>query len=299
MEWFFDQTGLVLEGGGLRGVYTSGALRFFMEKKLYFPYVVGVSMGACNAANYLSRQLERNRIVNIEFVRDRRYLSRLRLLLGGELFGMDFIFNTIPNQLVPFDYRRFADAEEKFWIVATDCHSGTPVYYEKATLGKDFMTALRASCSLPFISKPVSFAGRVLMDGGIADALPVGKSIADGNERHVLILTRPPGYRKKPFPLAGLTGLFYPRFNGLRQAISRRHLLYNRAMDHIDSLVRDGSAFVIRPSRDLGVGRAERDQDRLNQTFEQGYADARSSFSALEGFLHSRWPDFAKTGRNR
>lgn len=279
------KTGLVLEGGGLRGVYTSGVLRFFMEQELYFPYLVGVSMGACNAANYLSRQRERNRIVNIEFVRDRRYLSLLRLLLGGELFGMDFIFDTIPNQLVPFDFQRFAEAKEKFWIVTTDCHAGTPVYFEKSALGEDFMTALRASCSLPFIAKPVSLEGRMLMDGGVSDAVPIYKSVADGNERHVLILTRPQEYRKKPFPFPRLARLFYPRFGGLRKALAKRHVRYNQAMDHIDGLERQGAAFVIRPSRDLGVGWAERNPDRLRQVFDEGYGDARHFFPALEKFL--------------
>jgi predicted patatin/cPLA2 family phospholipase len=288
MDQDLNKTGLVLEGGGLRGVYTSGVLRFFMERNLYFPYVIGVSMGACNAANYLSRQIGRNRIVNIQFVRDRRYLSLWRLLRRGELFGMDFIFDTIPNQLVPFDFQRFARAEEKFWIVATDCFSGDPVYFEKSALGPEFMKVLQASCSLPFIQKPVPLEGRLLMDGGIADAVPIEKSLADGNERHVLVLTRPQGYRKKPFPAPRLARLFYPRFPGLCRALASRHERYNRAMECIDTLERKGSAFVIRPGSDLGVGRVERHPDRLHGIFEQGYADARASWAALETFLSSR-----------
>jgi len=284
-----ENIGLVLEGGGLRGVYTSGVLRFFMEEGLYFPYIVGVSMGACNAANYLSRQIDRNRKVNIEFVRDHRYLSLRRLFLGGELFGMDFIFETIPKELVPFDYRRFAKAEEKFWITTTDCDDGKARYFEKSGLGDDdFMTVLRASCSLPFVSKPVSYRGRFLMDGGIVDPVPLHKSIIDGNDRHVLILTRPRGYRKKPFCCPWLARLWYPRFTELGKALARRHSRYNLVMDEIDGLEKKDGVFVIRPSADLGVGRAERDQNRLRQVFEEGYADARSSFPRLESFLFSR-----------
>ena len=147
-----ENTGLILEGGGLRGVYTSGVLRFFMEKGLYFPYVIGVSMGACNAANYISRQPERNRIVNIRYINDFRYISYCRLFLKGELFGMNFIFNTIPNVLVPFDYETFKKNITRCIIVVMDCRTGETLYFDKDELGEDYLWVLQASCSLPFIS---------------------------------------------------------------------------------------------------------------------------------------------------
>ncbi|MBN1140628.1 MAG: patatin family protein [Deltaproteobacteria bacterium] len=285
MENFLEKTGLILEGGGLRGIYSSGVLRFFMERGLFFPYVVGVSMGACNAANYLSRQMDRNRIVNIDFVKDHRYLSRRRWFFKGELFGMDFIFDTIPNHLVPFDYARFFAAGEKFWVGTTDCRSGRPLYFEKSQLGNDLMTVLRASCSLPFISKTVSFQGRHLMDGGVADPIPIYKSMVDGNTRHILILTRPRGYRKNPIPLQKILLLRYARFPGLCQALARRYLRYNRVMDYIEALETNGTVFVLRPSAPLKTKRAEKNQGRLMQSFEQGYKDAASSFPSLIGFL--------------
>ena len=270
MERKPDNSGLVLEGGGLRGVYTSGVLRVFMERELYFPWIAGVSMGACNAVNYLSRQKERNRIVN----------------LHGELFGMDFIFGDIPEKLVPFDYRRFEQADETLLIVASDCMRGEAVYFDKSTLKKDqFMTALRASCSLPFLAKPVIFCGKTLMDGGVTDPVPLHKSIEAGNTRHVLILTRPAGYRKKPLPspIVAMARLRYPK--GLATALEKRHIDYNSLMDEIDAREASGEIFVIRPKIDLHVGKAERDARRLNVVYQQGMKDAEDHFSDLEAYL--------------
>lgn len=279
---------LVLEGGGLRGVYTSGVLRLFMDKGLFFPYVIGVSMGACNAANYVSRQPERNRIVNISYVNDSRYLSYLRLLAGGELFGMDFIFDTIPNSLVPFDYETFRGSDVKCVTVVTDCTTGEALYFEKDELGEDFLPVLQASACLPFVAKPVRYNGLVLMDGGLSDPVPIRKSISDGNTRHVLILTRPEGYRKKPSWTAGLTRIRYPRLPGLCEDLARRHTRYNETMDLVDRMERRGEAFVIRPRSELHVGRIERSKKKLYAAYDQGYQDAAQSCDELCRYLNIR-----------
>ncbi len=281
-------SGLVLEGGGLRGVYTSGVLRLFMDKGIFFPYVIGASMGACNAANYVSRQPERNRIVNIRYVNDSRYLSYLRLLAGGELFGMDFIFDTIPNSLVPFDHETFMGSDVKCVTVVTDCTTGEPLYFEKADLGEDYLPVLQASACLPFIAKPVRFNGLVLMDGGLSDPVPIGKSISDGNTKHVLILTRPKCYRKKPSRINRLARIRYPRLPGLGEALARRHIGYNEIMDFIDELEQKGEAFVIRPRSDLSVGRIERSKNKLYATYDQGYQDAAQSCDELCRYLNTR-----------
>jgi len=281
-------SGLVLEGGGLRGVYTSGVLRLFMDRGIFFPYVIGVSMGACNAANYVSRQPERSRIVNIRYVNDSRYLSYLRLLAGGELFGMDFIFDTIPNSLVPFDYETFRESDVKCVTVVTDCTTGEALYFEKAELGEDYLPVLRASACLPFITKPVRFNGLILMDGGLSDSVPIRKSISDGNTKHVLILTRPKGYRKKSSRIGGLVRIRYPRLPGLCEALAHRHTGYNETMDFIDEMEQKGEAFVIRPRSDLPVGRIERSKDRLYATYDQGYRDAAQSCDDLCRYLNTR-----------
>ena len=280
-----EKTGLVLEGGGLRGVYTSGVLRFLMEKKIDFPYVIGVSMGACNAANYISRQPERNRIVNISLVDDPRYLSYFRLMRGGELFGMDFIFKTIPDSIVPFDYAAFYKNKTKCVTVVTDCVSGTPLYYEKKDLGGDYMTVLRASSSLPFVARPVHFRDKVLMDGGMSDSIPIRKSISDGNKKNVIVLTQPKEYRKRSEKLTGLVGVRYPALKGLKTALKSRHVHYNDTIDYISDLERRGKVFVIRPETALSSGRVERDENILAADYTRGYNDAAAMYGALKTFL--------------
>ncbi len=277
---------LVLEGGGLRGVYTSGVLRLFMDKGIFFPYVIGVSMGACNAANYVSRQPERNRIVTIEYVKDRRYLSYRRLLKGGELFGMDFIFDTVPNSLVPFDYDTFRESKINCVTVVTNCATGEPLYFEKDELGDRYLPVLRASSCLPLIAKPVRVNGLVLMDGGLSDSVPIKKSIKDGNSKHVLILTRPKGYRKKPSWTSILVKMRHPDLPGLWKAHATRHVQYNETMDLIDDMESRGNIFVIRPASDLPARRIERNKNRLYAAYDQGYQDASRTCGHLSRYLN-------------
>jgi predicted patatin/cPLA2 family phospholipase len=282
-----ENAGLILEGGGLRGVYTSGVLHFFLDKKLHFPYVIGVSMGACNAASYVSRQPERNRIVNVRYVNDSRYINYFRLLTKGELFGMKFIFDTIPGELVPFDFKSFFESEQKCFTTVTDCITGEALYYEKSELGEDYMKMLQASSSLPYISKPVHYKGRILMDGGLSDSVPIRKSIHDGNKKTVLVLTRPKGYRKKRTHFLALARLWYPRYKGLYESLKNRHVQYNETMDYIEQLEDRGKVLVIRPRSPLNAGRIEQNKQRLYATYDQGYEDASASYAKLCSYLTS------------
>lgn len=279
------KTSLVLEGGGLRGIYSSGILKFLMEKEIWFPYVIGVSSGACNGSNYVSRQIQRNRIVNIDFVQDPRYLSVRRWLLGGELFGMDFLFDTLPNDLVPFDFKTFESSEQVMVTGVSDCITGEPVYFNQHETANQFLTVLRASCSLPLLAPPVQLNGRQLMDGGITDAIPIHKSIRDGNQKHVIILTRPKGYRKKRSKLAFFLRLKYPKFKGLIDIASTRHQTYNTTLDFIENLEDQGKAFVFRPPQDLPLGRTEKDPQKLTRAYEKGYDDIEQRFQEFTSFL--------------
>lgn len=278
---------LVLEGGGLRGVYTSGAIRFLVDKGIYFPYVIGVSMGACNAANYISHQPERNRIVNIRYVNDHRYLSYYDLLTKGELFGMQFIFNTIPHSLVPFNFNTFMENDAKCFTTVTDCETGEPVYYEKREVGEDYLKILQASCSLPFLAKAVHYRGRILMDGGLSDAVPIHKSIKDGNKKNVLILTRPKGYRKSKPRWLWFNHLLNSKYKGLLEILSKRHVRYNQTMNFIDELEQRSDIFVIRPQEALTAGRLERNKEKLYAAYDQGYGDASACYEGLCSFLDS------------
>lgn len=278
-----NNTGLVLEGGGMRGLYTSGVLDLFMEKGLYFPYIIGVSAGACNGLSYVSRQKGRSRKINIDYATDPRYINYINLLKGKGLFDMEFIFDDIPNDLIPFDYDTFNDATERFVVSATDCRTGQPVYYEKGQC-RDVYSAVKASSSLPFVGKMVDLEGDLLLDGGIADPIPILKAMDDGNQRNVIVLTREQNYRKEPLRGKFITEFFYSGYEGLHNTLTHRHEVYNRTLDYIKELEAKGKAFVIRPRDPVEIKRLERDTDQLQELYMRGYNEAALSYEAL-----SRW----------
>lgn len=280
--------GLILEGGGMKGIYTAGVLEYFMEKDRYFSYVIGVSAGACNAASYISRQPGRNKSVMIDYIRHPDYISFRNLIQKRELFGMDLIFNQIPNELLPFDFQAFHAAEERFVIGTTDCLTGEPVYFEKNENPNDILSIIRASSSLPFMSKAVTYKGHLLMDGGVADPIPIRKALADGVEKPVIILTKSKGYRKKPSRFSRTGRYFYKDYMGLAHALEIRWKLYNDLLDEIEQLENEGKVFVIRPSEDFKVKRAERDPDKLEQMYRQGYSDAQHAFEPMENWLKAK-----------
>jgi predicted patatin/cPLA2 family phospholipase len=275
-----ENIGLVLEGGGMRGLYTSGVLDFFIDQNIYFPYVIGVSAGACNAISYLSRQRGRSKKINIDYVRDKRYMSFGRLIKEKELFGKDFLFNDIPNVLCPFDYETFYKAKETFVVCTTDCETGKPMYFYKDN-SPEFLDSIKASMSLPFISKIVKVKDYYLLDGGISDSIPIKKSISDGNEYNVLILTRHKEYRKKPFRNKKFAQYFYPQYPNLVETLCNRHAMYNETLDYIEQLESSDKIFVIRPSEPLPVKRIERNPKKLLDVYNKGYHDAQKLFPHL------------------
>ena len=277
-----NTVGLVLEGGGMRGLYTAGVLEYFTENNLYFPYQIGVSAGACMAASYLSRQRGRNRAVNIAFAGDERYLSwRKFLRQRRELFGMDFIFDEIPNSLVPFDYEAFDAAAEQFVIGTTDVETGKAVYYSKGDPDFDVLTLLRASSSLPFFAPIVSYEGRKLMDGGIADPIPIKRAEQDGCSRNVLILTRNEGYVKTRSRMRWLMERKFGAFPAFVETIMNRHRIYNETVAYMEQQANNGAAFIIRPSRPVTVSRVEQKRHKLEQLYQQGYEDAQAIYPEL------------------
>lgn len=280
-------TGLVLEGGGMRGLYTAGILDYFLDMKLHLPYVIGVSAGACHAASYISSQWGRNKQVNIGYIQDPRYISYRNLIKTKSLFGMDFVFNEIPNHLEPFDYETFYQSNQSYFIGTTDCVTGKAIYFDAKKSNPDLiLKVLMASSSLPFLSPTVEIEGKILLDGGIVDPIPVRKSIEDGNEKQVIILTRNKDYRKKPFKAKWLANRFYAKYPEFTKAMLKRHAVYNETLDLIENLESSGKAFVIRPSMPLHVGRLERNPEKLTDLYKLGYRDAEQSFGQLQKFLN-------------
>lgn len=280
-----DSIGLILEGGGMRGIYTAGVLDYFAEQNLFFSYTIGVSAGACMGASYLSRQIGRNRKVNVNWVTDPRYISWSGFFKKGELFGMDFIFDELPNKLVPFDNDAFNNCPEEFVIGTTDIETGETIYYRKSEPEFDLLTILRASSSLPFIAPIIEYKGRKLLDGGISDPIPLRQAERDGYKRNVLVLTRNDDYRKSKNKFSFFVRRAYRQFPKFVQKMLTRDTIYNDTLDYIAEQERKGNVFVIRPQQKLTVGRLERDSSKLDALYMQGYEEAKQLAPKLKAWL--------------
>jgi predicted patatin/cPLA2 family phospholipase len=283
------QAGLVLEGGGMRALYTAGVLEYFAEQNLVFPYIIGVSAGICMGASYLSGQRGRNRKVNIDYAGDRRYLSWAKFLRHRqELFGMDFIFDEIPRKLEPFDFQSFRDAPSRFVIGTTDLATGLSRYDEKSDPGFDLLKLLRASSSLPFLAPPVAHAGKWLMDGGIADPIPIRRAEQDGYKRNVLVLTRNENYVKRPSRVHWLVQRKFRDFPAFVEVMRDRHNHYNETLHYANEQQKRGAAFIIRPGQPMEVGRLEQRRDKLEALYLQGYEEAKAVYPQLVRWLQEQ-----------
>ena len=268
--------GLVLEGGGMRGAYTSGVLRAFMDEGIKFPYVIGVSAGANNGANFVAEQKDRNKKVFVDYVSHKDYSGFRHLIKERSYFNMKFLFDTLPNQLVPFDYDTFFNSPTIFKVCVTEVETGYPKYFEKSQSkdNKEFMNkVLRASSSLPIISPPVEINGKLYFDGGITDSIPIEKSIEDGNQYNVVVLTRNNGYLKEEQKLGVYSKHYLRKYPTILQAIKKRHIKYNITLEKIANLEREGYIFVFRPIAPLMVDRLEKDPLKLNNLYNQGYEE--------------------------
>jgi len=263
-------TGLVLEGGGMRGVFTSGVLDAFMKHDVWFRYVVAVSAGACNGMSYISKQPRRARISNIDFLARYNYIGVGKLVTQGSIFDQKLLYDRFPNELLPFDFDTFFANPATFECVCTDCLSGTAVYLSERSSRQRALDMVRASSSLPYLSKIVFVDGKPMLDGGIVDSIPVERAMRTGHPRNVVVVTRNKGYRaserdhREP-------RIIYPRYPRLRVALSHRLAAYNRQLQLVDDLEAAGRITVIRPERPLEVGRICRDTDKLQRLYDEGF----------------------------
>ncbi|HIS79597.1 MAG TPA: patatin family protein [Candidatus Caccousia stercoris] len=278
------KTGLVLEGGGLRGVFTAGVLDAFLDGNFHADYVIGVSAGAANGVSYVSGQRERGLRTNTDYLHDPRYMGLRSLLLHRSLFGMDFIFHEIPQHLDPFDYQAFQENPCEFWTGAIDIRTGETVYFGKEEIGDD-LEALRATTSLPLLSQPVAYRGRLLLDGGTADPIPVRRALADGCDRVVVVLTRERGYRKPAQSFRAVYRSAFRRYPAMIRALDTRHRIYNDTLDFLAGLECGGTAAVIAPATPPQVRRIERDRDKLLALYQEGLEAGRALLGS--GFLRN------------
>lgn len=283
------KVGLILEGGGQRGIFTSGVLDCFMGQKLKLPYVIGVSAGACNAVDYVSDQILRTKECMLDAQLDYELYGVRTMMKTKYFMNMDLIFDQFPKHDYPFDFEAYVKSPIRCLLTVTNCVTGKAEFIEEYRDYGRLMAACRASSSLPFAAPVTRVDGIPMMDGGIADSVPVHKAIEDGYDYNVIILTRRKGYYKKEgnSSVMKLARLYYRRYPRLARALMQRSHIYNRQMDFIDRLEKEGRVFVIRPTVPC-VSRTERDLEKLEDFYWHGYELAEQMYPALKEWLTGR-----------
>lgn len=279
--------GLVLEGGGMRAAYTAGVLDAFLDEGIALPYVIGVSAGANAGSDYVVGQRERNYRVFVEFAADPRYAGYANLLRERSWFGMRFLFETLPDELAPFDYEALGSTARTLVVAATDCATGRPRYFCQHDYDARWFihTVHRASSSIPVVSPPVEIEGRLYLDGGVSDPIPIERSISDGNRRNVVVLTRNEDYRMGPQKLGLFSRLALARYPAVRRTVLERGAKYDACLDRLASREQTGEAFVLRPLQPIVVGRMERDPVKLDGLYRQGYDETLKRLPVLKAWL--------------
>jgi predicted patatin/cPLA2 family phospholipase len=278
------QGGLVLEGGGMKGIYTAGVLDYFIEQNIFLSDCYGVSAGACHMCSYLSGQKGRAYRVFVNYLKDKNYCSIRNLLTKGDLFDVEMCYDTIPNKLDPYDYEAFNAYPGRAYAVVTNIITGKAEYKPIRELHRDII-AIRASSSLPLVSNNVYIDGIPYLDGGIADSIPIIRSLRDGNKKNVVIMTKEVGYRRKPTSQMEAIKVRYHKYPALVRDMARRHIVYNRTLDFIEEHEKKGHIFVIRPKVNPKVGRLEKNETKLKALYDMGYEDAKESLDALKKYL--------------
>lgn len=277
--------GLVLEGGGMRGMYTAGALDVLMENKITFDKTVGVSAGAVFGCSFHSGQYGRAIRYNKKYCRDKRYMSLRSLIFTGDLFGKDFCYRELPEKLDPFDNKSFLENPGEFYVVTTDINTGKPIYHLCTDCGEKDLEWMRASASMPFVSRIVKTDGYEMLDGGVSDSIPVEWMMNQGADKIFAILTRPCDYRKKENKLSAVFNNFYKKYPALVKAMNERYIEYNRTLDMIDKLEKEGKIFLLRPEKAMEISRAENNPDKLQMTYDLGREDMRRKLDDLKKYL--------------
>ena len=265
-----SHSGLVLEGGGMRGVFTCGVLDNLMDRGIRFPYTIGVSAGACNGLSYMSGQRGRAKFSNIDLLEKYQYIGFRHLITKGSIMDFELLFEEFPTRIIPYDYKRYAECSEHYEMVTTDCATGKACYFEEKNDPKRIIDIVRASSSLPYVCHITKVDDREMLDGGIADSLPIMRARDLGYDNNVVVLTRNRGYRKSDKP-SFVPPFAYLKYPALRETLRNRNLEYNKQIALIEELEARGEATVICPERPIEVGRMERDIKRLTALYDEGY----------------------------
>ena len=270
-----EGTALVLEGGGTRGFFSSGVFEAFMEAGIMFPYIAGISAGAANALSYMSGQRLRSRQIIENYVGSPKYVSTRNLIFKRSMFNFDFIFGEIPERHIFFDWDVLLRQPVSYNSGAFDCETGKTVWHTLEDMrGRDF-TSVMASCSVPVLCPIVNYKGRKLLDGGVASSIPIEKSIGDGNNFHVIVLTRNAGHLREPDKTARFAKTLLRRYPKVAEALEIRHERYNAQLAICEDLERDGKAMIIRPTKPLAMSRTDKDIPALLNLHDEGLDEGR------------------------
>ena len=279
------KTGLILEGGAMRGMFTAGVMDVMMENDIVFDGAIGVSAGAAFGCNYKSKQIGRAARYNMKYCDDKRYCGIGSLIKTGNIFSTDFAYGEVPMKKDIFDFYTYKNNPMEFYVVCTDIESGKAVYHRYDDFSDHGFDWIRASASMPLVSEIVEIDGVKMLDGGVADSIPLKYFESIGYDRNVVILTRPGEYRKKKNNIIPLIKLKYKKYPEFVKAMEERHIKYNETLEYIAAEEQKGNVLVIRPDEALPVGRIERNRDNLKAAYEIGRNTAIKKLDKVRKFL--------------
>lgn len=258
----------------MRGVFTCGVLDYFMDNNISFPYTIGVSAGACNGLSYMSRQRGRAKFSNIDMLEKYKYIGIKHYIKKRNIMDFDLLFHEFPDNIIPYDYDAYFASPYRFEMVTSNCLTGEAEYFEEKQNKKRVIDIVKASSSLPILC-PITYVDNIpMLDGGICDSIPIKRSMRQGFDKNVVVLTRNRGYRKNGKDVK-IPSFIYRKYPAMRQALGNRNSLYNDQLDLVDRLEEEGKIFVIRPENPITVDRIEKDTDKLTALYEEGYESAR------------------------
>ena len=277
---------LVLEGGALRGMYTSGVLDTFLKNNMEFECVAGVSAGALNAMSYISKQPGRSAKINLEYCDDPRYIGRKAFIKNKGIIGYDYLFGDISENKVPFDYKSFENTNQRFIIVTTNCEKAETEYLEKSNCN-DLFKAAQASSSMPLASAMVEINNNHYLDGAVTTSIPVKWALEQGYEKVVVVLTRDKTYRKPMLSnkMKKLYKLAYHKYPKLIEKLNTMPERYNKLQEELIDLEKEGKIFIIRPEKEVTVSRLEKDKEKLENLYKEGIAETEKNLDALKEYL--------------
>lgn len=274
---------LVLEGGSFRAIFSAGVMDALLDNDVYLPYCIGASAGISNGVSYISKQQKRNLEVLMKYRNDKRYIGRRNFSKCKSIFGLDFVFDEIPNKLVPFDWETYKKYTGKVVVVVTNAKTGKPVYLNGAKLDRK-CTYLQATCALPLAFPAIKVHNTPCYDGGLSDPIPIRKAIEDGCKKHIIILTRPKGYVKELSRQTKLVALFYKKkYPRISKLLVTRHIGYNKTVQFCEELERQGKAIILRPEHPIES--FEKNVETIQDSYLMGYNMAMKRIEEMKKFL--------------